>query len=107
MYIILYLEMCVCVCVCVDFKLVSGITQFQYIDFLFESNQTVSPGFTSIYVWNLNQTVLELDLWIFRSSLDGIWTHTIDTLQHQSLSLMSSALDHSTTSAILKYYLVS
>ena len=42
--------MCVCVCVCVDFKLVSGITQFQYIDFLFESNQTVSPGFTSIYV---------------------------------------------------------
>jgi hypothetical protein len=30
----------------------------------------------------------------FCSSLDGIWTHTIDTLQHQSLSLMSSALDH-------------
>ena len=34
----------------------------------------------------------------FCSSLDGIWTHTIDTLQHQSLSLTSSALDHSTTS---------
>ena len=28
------------------------------------------------------------------SSLDGIWTHTNDTLQHQSLSLMYSALDH-------------
>ena len=34
----------------------------------------------------------------FCSSLDGIWTHTIDTLQHHSLSLTSSALDHSTTS---------
>jgi hypothetical protein len=58
-----------------------------------------------IYVWKLNQTVLELDLWAvkFCSSLDGIWTHTIDTLQHQSLSLMSNALDLSTTSAILKY----
>jgi hypothetical protein len=33
------------------------------------------------------------------SSLDGIWTHTIDTLQNKSLSLMFSALDHSTTSA--------
>jgi hypothetical protein len=43
-----------------------------------------------IYVWKFNPTVLELDL----------WAHTIDTLQHQSLSLMSSALDHSTTSAI-------
>jgi hypothetical protein len=55
-----------------------------------------------IYVWKLNQTVLELDLWAvkFCSSLNGIWTHTIDTLQHQSLSLMSSALDHSTISAI-------
>ena len=30
-----------------------------------------------VYVWKLNQTVLELD---FSSSLDGIWTHTIDTL---------------------------
>ena len=58
-----------------------------------------------IYVWKLNQTVLELDLWVvkFCSYLDGIWTHTIDTLQHQSLSLMSSALHHSATSAILKY----
>ena len=34
----------------------------------------------------------------FCSSLDRIWTHTIDTLQHHSLSLTSSALDHSTTS---------
>ena len=38
------------------------------------------------------------ELTIFCSSLDGISTHTIDTLQHQSL--MSSALDHSATSAI-------
>jgi hypothetical protein len=29
---------------------------------------------------------------------DGIWTHTIDTLQHHSLSFTSSALDHSTIS---------
>jgi hypothetical protein len=52
-----------------------------------------------------NQTVLELYLWAvnFFSSLDGIWTHTIDTLQHQSFSLMSSALSHSTTSAIYIY----
>ena len=33
------------------------------------------------------------------SSLDRIWTHTIDTLQNKSLSLMFSALDHSTISA--------
>ena len=39
----------------------------------------------------------------FCSSLDGIWTHTIDTLQHQSLNLMSSSLDHSTTSAPFIY----
>jgi hypothetical protein len=57
---------------------------------------------TYIYVLKLNQTVLELDFWAvkFCSSLYGIWTHTIDTLQHHSLSLMSSALDHSTTSAM-------
>jgi hypothetical protein len=50
-------------------------------------------------------TLLELDFWAikFCFSLDGIWAHTIDTLQHQSLSLMSSALHHSATSAILKY----
>jgi hypothetical protein len=44
----------------------------------------------------------------FCSSLDGIWTHTIDTLQPHSLSLKSSALDHSTTSTIYIYihYLV-
>ena len=62
--------------------------------------------FRRIYVWKLNQTVLELNLWIFSnlfSSLDGIWTHTIDTLQHQSLILMSSSLHHSTTSAIYIY----
>jgi hypothetical protein len=49
-----------------------------------------------IYVWKLNQTVLELDFRAvkFCSSLDGIWTPTIDTLQHHSLSLTSSALDH-------------
>jgi hypothetical protein len=41
---------------------------------------------------------LLLELSNFCSSLDGIWTHTIDTLQHHSLSLTSSALDHSTTS---------
>jgi hypothetical protein len=58
-----------------------------------------------VYVWKLNQTVLELDFWAvnFFSSLDGIWIHTIDTLQHQSLSRMSSALDHSTTSAPYKF----
>ena len=39
-----------------------------------------------------------LELSNFCSSLDGIWTHTIDTLQHHSLSLTSSALDLSTTS---------
>jgi hypothetical protein len=47
-----------------------------------------------IYVWKLNQTVI-LELSNFCSSLDGIWTHTIDTLQQHSLSLTSSALDHS------------
>jgi hypothetical protein len=58
-----------------------------------------------IYVWKLNQTVLELDFWAvkFCSSLDGIWTHTINTLQHQSFSLMSSALDPSTTSGPYKW----
>ena len=55
-----------------------------------------------IYVWKLSQTVLELDFRAvkFCSSLGGIWTHTIVTLQHHSLSLTSSALDHSTTSTI-------
>jgi hypothetical protein len=53
-----------------------------------------------IYVSKLNQTVLELDFWAvkFCSSFDEIWAPTLDTLQHQSLSLISSALDHSTTS---------
>jgi hypothetical protein len=31
-----------------------------------------------------------------------IWTHTIDTLHHHSLSLTSSTLDHSTTSTPFK-----
>jgi hypothetical protein len=50
--------------------------------------------------------VLELDLWAdkFLFSLDGIWIHIIDILQHKSLSLMSSALDHSATAAnMLKF----
>jgi hypothetical protein len=42
--------------------------------------------------------LLFLELSNFCSSLDGIWTHTIDTLQHHLLSLTSSALNHSTTS---------
>ena len=58
-----------------------------------------------MYLWKLNQTVLEFDFWAikFCSSLHGIWAHTIDTLQHQSPSLMSSALDHSITSAPYKW----
>jgi hypothetical protein len=48
-----------------------------------------------IYVWNVRIRFLELSN--VCSSLDGIWTHTIVTLQHHSLSLTSSALDHSTT----------
>jgi hypothetical protein len=42
-----------------------------------------------------------LELSNFCSSLDGFWTHTIDTVQHHSLSLTASALDHSTTSTHL------
>ena len=62
-----------------------------------------------IYIWKLNQTVLELDL--IRavnlcSALAGIWTHNIDTLQNHSLSLTSSALDHSTTSTPYIYYML-
>jgi hypothetical protein len=58
-----------------------------------------------IYLWKFNSTVLELDLWAdtFVFFLGGIGTHTIDTLQHQSLSLISSTVDHSAVSAILKY----
>jgi hypothetical protein len=57
-----------------------------------------------IYVWKLNQTVLELDFRAVKFLFfpRRIWTHTIDTLQHHSLSLTSSALDHSTTSTPLK-----
>ena len=52
--------------------------------------------------------MLELDFRAvkFCSSLDGIWTHTIDTLQHHSLSLTSSDLDHSTTSTHIVYMLL-
>jgi len=60
-------------------------------------NMTVNVEiYIYIYVWKLNPTVLELDIWAdkFCSSLDAICTHTIDTLRHQSLSLMSSALCH-------------
>ena len=69
---------------------------------------TSSHTHTYIYFWKLNQTVLELDLWAdkFCSSLNGIWTHTIDTLQHQSRSLTSSALYHSATSKYKNIYLV-
>ena len=58
-----------------------------------------------IYVWKFNQIVLDLDFWAikFCSSLEGIWAHTIDTPQYQSLSNMSSAVDHSTTSTPLKW----
>jgi hypothetical protein len=61
-----------------------------------------------IYVWKLSQTVLELEFRAvkFCSSLDRIRTHTIDTLQHHSLSLTSSALDHSTTSTPYIYIYV-
>jgi NADPH-dependent 7-cyano-7-deazaguanine reductase QueF-like protein len=39
-----------------------------------------------IYVWKLNQTVLELDFWAVKFLFfpRRIWTHTIDTLQHLS-----------------------
>jgi hypothetical protein len=70
-----------------------------------EQNLTVLKS-NSNTVWFNFQTYIYntiFELLNFCSSLDGIWTHTIDTLQHQSLSLMSSALDHSTTSAPLKW----
>ena len=52
-----------------------------------------------IYVWKLNQTVLELNFRAVKFLFfpRRIWTHTIVALQHLSLNLMSSALDHSTT----------
>ena len=40
-----------------------------------------------IYVWKLNQTLLELELTNFCSSLDRIWTNTIDTLSTNRLAL--------------------
>jgi hypothetical protein len=42
-----------------------------------------------------------LDVWTNRQATSGVYaitTHTIDTLQHHSLSITSSVLDHSTTS---------
>jgi hypothetical protein len=58
-----------------------------------------------IYVWKFISTVLELGFWAAKClfSLDEIWTHTIETMQHQSLSLVSSAKDYPATSAKLKY----
>jgi hypothetical protein len=51
---------------------------------------------------NLTQQVLELHFWAdnFFLSIDWNWTRTIDTLQHQLISLMSSALDNSATYAV-------
>jgi hypothetical protein len=61
--------------------------------------------FSRVYirVWKLKPTEL-----YFRTdiSLDGIWTHINDTLQHQSLSLMSSALDHTAKSVMCTLYTV-
>jgi hypothetical protein len=51
-----------------------------------------------LFFLNWTQFWTHPELSTFCSSLGEIWTHTIDTLQHQSLSLTSSALDHSTTS---------
>jgi hypothetical protein len=53
-----------------------------------------------IYIYKSNSNTVWFNFQTYInvcSSLDGIWTHTIDTLQHHSLSLTSSALDHSTT----------
>ena len=59
--------------------------------------------FIYIYIWKLNPTLLELDLWTEKSLFFPRCDLNIDTLRHQSLSLMSSALDHSVTSAIYIY----
>ena len=59
--------------------------------------------YTYIYIYiRLKIKPNSVRIRFFCSSLDGIWTHTIDTLQHHSLSLTSSALDHSTTFTPLK-----
>ena len=52
-----------------------------------------------IYVWKLNQTMLELD---FRA-VKFLFFPRQDLNSHHSLSLMSSALDHSTTSTAYIY----
>ena len=80
----------------------------QYNWIILESDVNVKPSpiyiiltlfgliFRRIYIYiYMSETVWEVDLWADKClfSLDGIWTHTIDTLQHQSLILMSSTLD--------------
>ena len=62
--------------------------------------QYISPSWNTrltqifIYIWKFNTTVLKFDFRAdnFLFSFERIWTHTIDTLQHQLLSLMSSTL---------------
>jgi len=54
-------------------------------------------AYKNVYLYirlKLNPTVIIRFWTIVLLSLDGIRTHTIDILQHQSLSLMSSGLDH-------------
>ena len=46
--------------------------------------------------------MLELDFWQIFVSLDRIQNHTFDTLLHQSLSIISNALNYLATSAIFK-----
>jgi hypothetical protein len=67
---------------------------------------------TKIYIWysifwNMNHIggkksfkckILIFNRYIYFLIVCKQWTHTIDTLQHHSLSLTSSAVDHSTTS---------
>jgi hypothetical protein len=54
----------------------------------------------NIIIWQQSNSAIFNILYriMNNSSLAGIWTHTIDTLHHHSLSLTSSALYHSTTS---------
>ena len=63
--------------------------------------------FIYIYVWKLNQSVLELDFravkFVFFPRRDLNPHHWY--MQHHSLSLTSSALDHSTTSTSLYIYI--
>jgi hypothetical protein len=45
----------------------------------------------------------KLDVSLLKTRRYALYTHTIDTLQHPSLNLMSSALDHSATSFLSLY----